>query len=182
MEPAELRTVCSAQVARLLAFRDLNPRNTILLREYRDWLEAHCADERQARELIDDALKLESRPTIADLNRIWLKLHPAPSAEPELTPEEREHQKEWQRNWYAEELRGAEERRRQYLEWRDKQVAAKRPIPLNPIRIESLRPITREDVDRTQRIAREAENKCQSAESSCDPATCQDSTVSKSAV
>ncbi|MBV9448537.1 MAG: hypothetical protein JO345_21845 [Streptosporangiaceae bacterium] len=151
MDPKTLREACNEQALRLLAFRDLKPSNTVAIKEYRDWLERHCRDERAAAEVIDEALNLDKRPTIADLSRIWNQLHPQQS-EPEITPEEREARREWLKRWYAEEQREGEVRRAATKAWLEKLAARKarpvRPPLAKPAPAETLRPITQEDIDR----------------------------------
>jgi hypothetical protein len=165
MNEADLRKDANWALRRFAIYRDL-PRDQEelkrLMGEYSGWLCAHCRTQQEVDAVIDRALQtLKKRPTLAEMNEIWTEVNPPippmpVSTMPELSPEEREQQREFQRNWYAEQLEGAPERKRNFIEARGRMLSAKRPMPTQQVRIDTPQPITPEDVKRALESLRKA--------------------------
>lgn len=159
MEPAEaLRTACSQNLHRLtLNYHRDFPRDpkerSAAIRQYRVWILKRCSSPESIAALIEAAMeKCKRRPTIAELAEIFAELHPAAAPQtyaPELTPEEQAQRDEFMRKWRAEEAEAAADRRRKYLEIRDRKLAGKPSPPAQPP--VEVKPITPEDIDRAVR-------------------------------
>lgn len=138
MQPTEtdltFRKFCAGQVDRLGFFEPFRFLNSAALKEYRKFFEAKTRDTAKVEAVIDEAVKFEHMPTIADLRTIWTGLFPVYDG-PVLTDEERQARAEHLRDWYAEEARQAQARRDVFL-------ARSTAIPVKPVTeadIESMR-------------------------------------------
>ena len=105
----EFRAVCLEQIKRLGVFDAFRFMDATARKEFRRFFEAKTRDVAKIERVIDEAVTLDSMPTIAELHAIWNGLFP--QVAPEVAAEERQVTAQWMRDWYEQERKDAATRR-----------------------------------------------------------------------
>lgn len=111
----EFRIFTTEQVKRLGVFDAFRFMETPARREYRKFFEAKTRDQSRVTAVMDEAVALDSMPTIADMARLWGYLFPVKVSEPEITEDEQSRRRAFMAEWRRQELEGAEQRRMDFI-------------------------------------------------------------------
>ena len=144
----QFRSFCVEQIERLGVFEKYQFMNSAGRKEFRKFFEARTRDHAKVEAVLDEAIKLESIPTLFELSAIWTGLYPAPGTEPALTDEERQARAQYLRDWYTQEAEEAKRRREVFV--------ARQPFAAKPVTDDEIERLRKTQEQNRERIAEAA--------------------------
>lgn len=133
MTDEEFKTAATEEIKRLGVFDGWRFMETPARREYRKFFDARTRDIAKVIAVIDEAVQMETMPTVAALSQVWQRLFVPISTEPEISEEEKQKRTEFISGWHAREMEEAAQRRAEFLARRDQ-----KPRPITDADIDAI--------------------------------------------